>query len=105
MFSIKRWMLGAAILAGALGGGAATARAEVRIGVAVGGPAYIPPCPGDGYVWTNGYYAGRVWVPGRWNFAGLRRGPVVRYGDRGRVVDHLYGRGYDRHFDHGHLRR
>jgi hypothetical protein len=29
-----------------------------------------PPCPGDGYIWTPGYWsygpAGYVWVPGAW---------------------------------------
>jgi hypothetical protein len=50
-------------------------------GVAVGGPvvagAYIPPCPGDGYVWLNG----------AWVFRG--RPEVVRG----------YGYGRPAHFD------
>jgi len=29
-----------------------------------------PPCPGDGYIWTPGYYQygdyGSYWVPGAW---------------------------------------
>ena len=29
-----------------------------------------PPCPGDGYIWTPGYYQygdyGYYWVPGQW---------------------------------------
>jgi WXXGXW repeat (2 copies) len=29
-----------------------------------------PPCPGDGYIWTPGYWAygpeGYYWVPGTW---------------------------------------
>ena len=29
-----------------------------------------PPCPGDGYIWTPGYYqygdCGYNWVPGAW---------------------------------------
>jgi hypothetical protein len=34
-------------------------------------PVYAqPPCPGDGYIWTPGYYAygdyGYYWVPGVW---------------------------------------
>jgi hypothetical protein len=61
---------------------------------------YIPPCPGDGYFWTAGYYNDRYWVPGAWTFRG-------RVGfDRG----YAYGRDYrdnrfvaerheDRHFD------
>jgi hypothetical protein len=56
-------------------------------GVVVGAPvvdAYIPPCPGDGYTWTAGYYNGGIWVPGAWGFRG-------RVGfDRG----YDYGRGY-----------
>lgn len=48
---------------------------------------YIPPCPGDGYFWTAGYYDGGYWVPGSWTFRG-----EVGF-DRG------YGRGYrDNHF-------
>ena len=51
-------------------------------GVAVGAPyaaAYIPPCPGDGYVWLNG-----AWV--------FRGGPFIARG---------YGYGRDVHFDRG----
>jgi hypothetical protein len=33
---------------------------------------YVPPCPGDGYVWTAGYYNGGYWVPGAWVFRGGR---------------------------------
>lgn len=34
-------------------------------------PVYVqPPCPGDGYIWTPGYWAygpaGYYWVPGTW---------------------------------------
>src|SRR5580704_16104938 len=34
-------------------------------------PVYVqPPCPGDGYLWTPGYWAwgpaGYYWVPGTW---------------------------------------
>lgn len=55
----------------------------------VGGPvvgAYIPPCPGDGYVWLGG-----AWV--------FRGHPVVARGyGYGRDVrfDRGYGRGFDR---------
>ena len=37
------------------------------------GAAYVPPCPGPGYAWTAGYYDGGYWVPGQWNFVGVRR--------------------------------
>lgn len=92
MRSIRNLVLGAAVLAGAAGFGAAKANAAVR--VFVGGPvAYVPPCPGPGYVWAAGYYANGFWVPGRWNFVGVR-GPVV--------VDRFHAdRFYDRRFDHG----
>jgi len=46
---------------------------------------YIPPCPGEGYVWTAGYNNGGYWVPGQWVFRGSQEG---------------YGNGfYQRHFD------
>jgi hypothetical protein len=37
-------------------------------------PVYVqPPCPGDGYIWTPGYWAygpdGYYWVPGTWVMA------------------------------------
>ncbi len=91
MKSMRNWMLGAAIVAGAAALGAAPAQAA-EIGVFVRGPvAYVPPCPGPGYVWIAGYYANGYWVPGRWNFAGVRR-PVV--------VDRFHpGRFDDRRFD------
>jgi len=50
--------------------------AQVSVGVSVGIappalPVYEqPPCPGDGYMWTPGYWAwgpdGYYWVPGVW---------------------------------------
>ena len=46
-----------------------TAAAHAQVGVAVRvGPAavYATPCPGPGYIWAPGYYAGAVWVPARW---------------------------------------
>jgi hypothetical protein len=74
-------------------------------GVAVGGPvvdAYIPPCPGDGYVWLNG-----AWVF-RGGYRGYGYGPVARF-DRGRGFDHGFdhgfGRGYDRGFERGYRGR
>lgn len=83
-------MLGAAVVAGALGAGAATAQAA-EFGVYVRGPvAYFPPCPGPGYAWTAGYYANGYWVPGRWNMV-ADRGHFARFDDR--------GRDFDRHVD------
>ncbi|HUA99455.1 MAG TPA: hypothetical protein VMA34_14085 [Terracidiphilus sp.] len=103
MVSMKKWMLAAALAIGGLGLAAAPANAAVRVGVVVGGPAYVPPCPGAGYVWVAGYYANGYWVPGYWNFIGVRVGvPVVRgrvVFDRGPVIARRVGpdRGYD-HF-------
>jgi hypothetical protein len=51
--------------------------------------AYVPPCPGDGYVWLN-----HAWV--------FRGGPeVVRGYGYGRGFDHGFDRGYNRGFDRG----
>lgn len=94
MGSIRNWMLGAAVVAGGVGLSAPTAQAA-EFGVYVRGPvAYVPPCPGAGYVWVAGYYANGYWMPGRWNYVGVRAvGPVVRFGVGPRVV---YGRGFER---------
>src|ERR1700758_3615126 len=56
-----------------------TAFAQLRISVGFGPPALPvheqPLCPGDGYIWTPGYwawdeYAGDYyWVPGTWVLA------------------------------------
>lgn len=53
---------------------AGQAQAQAQVGIAVqfapqdysyyGG--YVPACPGPDFYWTGGYYAGSVWVPGRW---------------------------------------
>jgi hypothetical protein len=90
MSRIRNWMLGAAVVAGVAALGAAPANAaEFRFGVR-GPVAYVPACPGPGYVWVGGYWASGAWVPGYWHFGGVRPvGPVVGFG---------YGRGYDRHF-------
>lgn len=106
MKNVAKWMLGAAVAAGAIGMGATPAKAA-EIGVYVRGPAaYVPPCPGPGYEWVAGYYANGYWVPGRWNFVGVvrdrgyvgRRDVIVRDGYRGRDGFH-----YDR--DHYRGRR
>ncbi len=99
MGGIMKWMLGAAIVAGTLGMAAAPAQAA-RIGVYVGAPAaYIPPCPGPGYVWVGGYWANGYWVPGYWNFVNIG-GPVIRGG-----VVLRRGPVYGRHFAPEHFRR
>lgn len=67
-------VLRALALTGIIGLGAAGAQAQrVVVGVGFGAPAVVaavPACPGVGYVWTPGYYAGTVFVPGRWAFRG-----------------------------------
>lgn len=55
---------------------APTSSAQIAVGISVhvGPPALPvyaqPPCPGDGYLWTPGYWAygplGYYWVPGVW---------------------------------------
>jgi WXXGXW repeat (2 copies) len=64
-------MLRALAFSGILGAAAVAAQAQigVYVGVAPVAPVvseYVPPCPGVDFVWTPGYYAGRVWVAGRW---------------------------------------
>jgi hypothetical protein len=94
MRNMQSWMLGAAVVAGGLAAGAAPAQAA-EFGMHMRGPAaYVPPCPGPGYVWVAGYQANGYWIPGRWNFGGDRgRAPFARFeGDR-------RGHEFDRHFD------
>lgn len=87
---LKKVVLGAALVAGTLGLGATQAQAE-RVRIVVGGPvAYLPPCPGDGFVWVAGYYNGGAWVPGFWRASrvgvevrrGFERGPYYFHPDR-----------------------
>lgn len=48
--------------------------AQIAVSIRIGPPALPvyaqPPCPGDGYLWTPGYWAygpaGYYWVPGVW---------------------------------------
>jgi hypothetical protein len=58
---------------------AAPARSSARVGISITIappvlPVYVQPvCPGDGYIWTPGYWAygddGYYWVPGTWVLA------------------------------------
>jgi hypothetical protein len=87
MKNFGKYVLGAALLAGGLGLGATSAQAaEFRI-VVGGQSAYIPPCPGPGFVWVAGYYNNGYWVPGYWNYPSVGfvrdRGPVAIF-DRDR---------------------
>jgi hypothetical protein len=101
MGSIKKFALGAAIVAGTLGLSAAPAQAA-RVGVYIGARAgYVPPCPGPGYAWVGGYWGNGYWVPGYWNFVGVRvGGPVFRGG-----VAFGHGPGFYRHNGPGYFRR
>jgi YXWGXW repeat-containing protein len=76
---IARWIVLAAIAMAVLMI-PAPSRAQVAVGISVGFappdlPVYEqPPCPGEGYVWTPGYWAydandGYYWVPGTWVLA------------------------------------
>lgn len=113
MVSMKKWMLGAAVLAGALSLGATTAQAA-QFGVYVGAnEAYAPPCPGPGYFWVDGYYNGGYFVPGRWEFRGnFDRDRYVGYAGRFDRDDHRFDRDrfvdrhqdWDRDRDRGHDR-
>jgi len=115
--TIRRLMLGTALVAGLFGMGAVAANAAPRdfrggheyargyerpvgrgygygyrpgFGVEVGAPyasAYIPPCPGDGYVWLGGAWVFRDGYRGGYGY-----GRVARF-DRGRGFEN---RGFDR---------
>ena len=88
-------ILRAIALTGILGIGAAGAQAQ-RVFVGVRAPivATVPACPGVGYVWTPGYYAGAVWFPGSWIYRGYGYGGY----DHGRVV----ARDFHRDVRYGH---
>jgi hypothetical protein len=113
--TMRKTMLGVMLAAGLLGTGAVAANAAPRgfygrgyerpvvrhefvrpihpvygAGFGFGGgvvDTYIPPCPGDGYVWSAGFYNGGIWVPGAWTFRG-------RGFERGYVGGRVYERGF-----------
>jgi hypothetical protein len=105
MKNMSKWVLGAAVVAGALGLGATRAQAA-QFGIYVGTPvaAYVPPSPGAGYVWIAGYMNHGYWVPGRWEFRGYRDRDRFAYYHRD---DRLYHDRDNRHFDRDgdHFRR
>ena len=100
MRNILRKLALTGVVAAAAVAGQAQAQAQVGIAVQIGPQdysyygGYVPVCPGPNFYWTPGYYAGTVWVPGRW----LHR-------DRYYVAHRDYGfyhRDYDhRGWDHG----
>ncbi len=103
---MKKALLGMMLMAGGLAGSLAAAP-RVHIGIGIGAPApvvaAIPPSPGFGYTWVNGYYApDGAWVAGYWAppVTVVAPAPVVRY-DRA-----VRARGFDQHFDRdAHFRR
>ena len=109
MNGMTKWMLGAVVVAGGLGLGVRTAQAA-ESGVYARGPvAYVPPCPGPGYFWVDGYQSDGYWIPGRWEFRGDygRRGFgwFGRDRDRGWEFDRRHDRDRDRDFDRRDDRR
>lgn len=98
MKNMVKWMLAAALAIGGLGLAATPAKAA-QIGFYIGNGApgyYVPPSPGPGYTWIDGYYANGYWVPGRWAFAGVYRG----HDDFYRHYDRDHWRRDRDHFDH-----
>lgn len=92
-------ILRALVMTGIIAAAAGAAEAQVAVGVRVGVAApvvysgYVPPCPGVDFLWTPGYYAGAVWVPGRW----VHRDHYVYAAPRAYRDYHVDHRGYD-HF-------
>lgn len=109
----KLSILAVAVAAATMAGGTLFAQPRVSVGIGVGGYApgyappaydqYVPPCPGPGYVWVDGYWAPQgQWIAGYW------RAPVVTYvaprsyggayynGFRGGEHFENHGRDYDR---------
>jgi WXXGXW repeat (2 copies) len=99
-----------------IAGGTMFAQPRVAIGIGVGGygpgayppPAYaqsyVPPCPGPGYAWVDGYWApqgGRnVWIAGFWRAPRVAPGYVApRYYSGYRGNDHDRDRGRNEHFE------
>ena len=65
---VKMGTLAAVVLTGIFALGTVRANAQYAY---QGGPAsYVPPPPGPGYAWVNGYMDNGYWVPGRWVWAG-----------------------------------
>jgi hypothetical protein len=84
MKSLGKAMLSAALAVGAFAMTAVPAHAaKIGIFVGVGAPAvpvaYVPPSPGPGYAWVNGYWSGGYWTPGYWNYAGAGYAPAYGY--------------------------
>jgi len=112
MSSMTKMILGAVLAAGTMAVTAVPAHAaHIGVYVGMGGPAaYMPPCPGPGYSWVDGYWAGGYWTPGYWNYVGAGYGPAYGYygyrhddddWGRGGWGRGGWGRGDDRGWDRG----
>ncbi len=106
-----------------LGCGTVFAETHFSVGIGIGGygpvyapvppppPAYEePPCPGEGYVWVDGYWnpwGGRYhWRPGYWRAPAYFGPRGYGYRDRGyeRGFYEHGRRGWDRGDHYGHYR-
>jgi hypothetical protein len=102
MKSMKKALLGTALAISAFGIMAAPAHAaRVGVYVGVGAPAaYIPPSPGPGYVWVDGYWSNGYFVPGYWNHVGVGYvAPRYAYAPGPYRDRDLYRRDFDRDHD------
>lgn len=65
---VNTWLLVVAVMIGIFALGSPQAHAQYPY---QGGPAtYVPPPPGPGYSWVNGYMDNGYWIPGRWVWVG-----------------------------------
>ena len=104
----RKMTLGVAVVAGLFTVGTVSAKAApIQFSVSFG-DRYN--CPGEGYVWTDGYYNGGYWVPGQWVFRGGGYRPAYGYGyrndfryERDRRYEYR-DRDHDRGWDRGHDR-
>lgn len=66
---------------------------RVTVGIGFGAPApvvAVPPCPGPGYTWVDGYYApSGVWMAGYWAPPAVVVAPRF---DHARAFDHRFDR-------------
>jgi hypothetical protein len=88
-----------------LAGGSMFAQTRFSVGVGVAGPnagyyAAIPPSPGPGYVWIEGFwsqnYGQSVWVPGYWSLQPYYGGYGSSY--YGGYNSGYYGGGYGTYY-------
>jgi hypothetical protein len=70
MQRMKSWLLALAVMMGVLSLGSFKAQAQYPPPYPSGPAAYVPPPPGPGYSWVNGYMDNGYWIPGRWVWVG-----------------------------------